>query len=114
MLCLEDLMLLCNQLFCGFSSLPNKKSERKCYSTSFYPYTGITVNGKINSTCMFISLKPRDPSYVPDTEGVNGRVRYGDLVLVLKKKEVRQEYIMSLLEVKDIEVRTQYLENTSI
>lgn len=63
---------------------------------------------------MFISLKPRDPSYVPDTEGVNGRVRYGDLVLVLKKKEVRQEYIMSLLEVKDIEVRTQYLQNTSI
>lgn len=57
---------------------------------------------------MFISLQPRDPSYVPDTEGVNGRVRYGDLVLVLKKKEVRQEYIMSLLEVKDIEVRTQY------
>lgn len=107
-------MLLCNQLFCGFSSLPNKKSERKCYSTSSYPYTGITVNGKINSTCMFISLQPRDPSYVPDTEGVNGRVRYGDLVLVLKKKEVRQEYIMSLLEVKDIEVRTQYLENTTI
>lgn len=64
---------------------------------------------------MFISLQPRDPSYVPDTEGVNGRVRYGDLVLVLKKKEVRQEYIMSLLEVKDIEVRTQYmyLENTT-
>lgn len=47
--------------------------------------------------------QPRDPSYVPDTEGVNGRVRYGDIVLVLKKKEVRQEYIMSLLEVKDIE-----------
>lgn len=63
---------------------------------------------------MFISLQPRDPSYVPDTEGVNGRVRYGDIVLVLKKKEVRQEYIMSLLEVKDIEVRTQYLQNTSI
>lgn len=47
--------------------------------------------------------QPRDPAYVPDTEGVNGRVRYGDIVLVLKKKEVRQEYIMSLLEVKDIE-----------
>lgn len=31
-------------------------------------------------------------------------MRYGDLVLVLKKKEVRQEYIMSLLEIKDIEV----------
>ena len=52
-------------------------------------------------------LQPRDPAYVPDTEGVNGRVRYGDIVLVLKKKEVRQEYIMSLLEVKDIEVKTQ-------
>ncbi|XP_062616050.1 uncharacterized protein LOC134277756 [Saccostrea cucullata] len=46
---------------------------------------------------------PRDPHYIPDTEGINGRVRYGDIVLVLKKKEVRQEYIMSLLEVKDIE-----------
>ena len=52
-------------------------------------------------------LQPRDPAYVPDTEGVNGRVRYGDIVLVLKNKEVRQEYIMSLLEVKDIEVKTQ-------
>ncbi|XP_061172161.1 uncharacterized protein LOC133181633 [Saccostrea echinata] len=46
---------------------------------------------------------PRDAHYIPDTEGINGRVRYGDIVLVLKKKEVRQEYIMSLLEVKDIE-----------
>lgn len=73
-------------------------------------HTGVTVDCK--SYSMFISLQPRDPSYVPDTEGVNGRVRYGDIVLVLKKKEVRQEYIMSLLEVKDIEVIwIQYLEN---
>ncbi|XP_048731767.2 uncharacterized protein LOC125648822 [Ostrea edulis] len=47
--------------------------------------------------------QPKDAAYIPDTEGINGRVRYGDLVLVLKKKEVRQEYIMSLLEIKDIE-----------
>jgi hypothetical protein len=49
-------------------------------------------------------LKPKDTAYLPDIEGPNGRVRYGDFVFVLKKKEVRQEYIMSLLEIKDIEV----------
>lgn len=39
--------------------------------------------------CMFIFFKLCDLFYVLDIEGVNGWVCYGDLVLVLKKKEVR-------------------------
>ena len=49
-------------------------------------------------------LQPRCLPYWPEKTGIENRLSYGDYYIVLKKKEVHQEYIVSILEIKDIEV----------
>ncbi|CAC5383376.1 Receptor-type tyrosine-protein phosphatase F,Receptor-type tyrosine-protein phosphatase S,Tyrosine-protein phosphatase 10D,Receptor-type tyrosine-protein phosphatase gamma,Receptor-type tyrosine-protein phosphatase delta [Mytilus coruscus] len=47
--------------------------------------------------------QPRCIPYWPEKTGMENRLTYGDFIITLKKKEVHQEYIVSVLEIKDIE-----------
>lgn len=52
----------------------------------------------------FFLPQPRCIPYWPDKTGMENRVMYGDFCITLKKKEIHQEYIVSVLDIKDIEV----------
>ncbi|XP_063432359.1 uncharacterized protein LOC134714762 [Mytilus trossulus] len=47
--------------------------------------------------------QPRCIPYWPEKTGMENRLTYGDFIITLKKKEIHQEYIVSVLEIKDIE-----------
>ncbi|XP_052099274.1 uncharacterized protein LOC127733869 [Mytilus californianus] len=47
--------------------------------------------------------QPRCIPYWPEKTGMENRLTYSDFIITLKKKEVHQEYIVSVLEIKDIE-----------
>ncbi|CAG2221350.1 unnamed protein product [Mytilus edulis] len=48
-------------------------------------------------------ITPRCIPYWPEKTGMENRLTYGDFIITLKKKEIHQEYIVSVLEIKDIE-----------
>ena len=48
-------------------------------------------------------LQPKCAPYWPYSE-TDPLKRYGDFVIMLKKKDIYQEYILSSLELKDMEV----------
>ncbi|XP_033750114.1 uncharacterized protein LOC117334543 [Pecten maximus] len=47
--------------------------------------------------------QPSCENYWPDTEGMDSCLQFGDITVVLKKKDVQQEYTMYVLQLKDIE-----------
>ncbi|OWF52300.1 receptor-type tyrosine-protein phosphatase F-like [Mizuhopecten yessoensis] len=47
--------------------------------------------------------QPSYEPYWPDTEGMDACLQFGDITLVLKKKDVQQEYTTYILQLKDIE-----------
>ncbi|XP_046559064.1 tyrosine-protein phosphatase non-receptor type 7-like [Haliotis rubra] len=53
-------------------------------------------------TAMEENGHPKCAHYLPDCLG-DSLQRYGDFMILLKKKDVHQEYIISILELKDIE-----------
>ena len=56
---------------------------------------------------MFLSLQPKCAEYFPNTDGGDIMRVYGQCEVIQERREVRPEWIMSVLTLKHLQVTTQ-------
>jgi hypothetical protein len=54
----------------------------------------------------FLLFQSKCEEYFPRSDGVDNTLMFGDFMVVLKLQDVRQDYILSGLTLKDVEVST--------